>query len=252
MENHSKISGSNPFRETTRRIAYFRRIRGFRLPVKVYSDCPLAKMARSFAKGQVLFAFRRMAFINTARVEDLSLRQTLFYCFAFLLTGSALGVVFHRNPIKSALFLISFFVALAATYALVGAEILATLQVLVYVGAIMVLFLFVIMLIALREENLESPLSNIGRTAITVTLALAFLIQLLMLFQVRSGKTDLNPVFQPQASFSGGKPVTDATQVLAIGLFKDYLIAFELISLLLLVAVVGAVMIAKKNRRELE
>ncbi len=185
-------------------------------------------------------------------MEEISLRQTLFYCFAFVLTGSALGVVFHRNPVKSALFLISFFVALAATYALVGAEVLATLQVLIYVGAIMVLFLFVIMLIAVREENFESPLSNIGRTAIVGALSLAFTIQVLLLLQVRSGKGDLNPAATPTTAVQAGKQLTEASQVLSVNLFRDYLLAFELISLLLLVAVVGAVMIAKRDRRQME
>lgn len=198
------------------------------------------------------FSFRQQPVINTARVEDISLRQTLFYCFAFILTGSALGVVFHRNPVKSALFLISFFVGLAAMYALIGAEILATLQVLVYVGAIMVLFLFVIMLIAVREENFESPLSNIGRTAVIGTMALAFLLQLVLLLQIRPGRADLNVAAQPSTTLAAGKQVTDSAQVLSINLFRDYLIAFELVSLLLLVAVVGAIMIAKKNRRILE
>jgi NADH-quinone oxidoreductase subunit J len=182
-------------------------------------------------------------------MEDISFRQTLFYCFAFVLTGSAFGVVFHRNPVKSALFLVSFFVGLAAMYALIGAEILATLQVLIYVGAIMVLFLFVIMLIAVREENFESPLSNIGRTSIVAGLALAFIIQLLLLLQIKTGRGDLNPVAQPSTTLAAGKQLTDSAQVLSVSLFRDYLIAFELISLLLLVAVVGAIMIAKKNRR---
>ena len=197
-------------------------------------------------------ALHRMAIMKTARVEDISLRQTCFYCFAFILTGSALGVVFHRNPVKAALFLVSFFVGLAAMYALIGAEILATLQILVYVGAIMVLFLFVIMLVALREENFESPLSHIGRTAIIGTLSLAFLLQLVLLLQIKPGRADLNPDGQITTTLVAGKQVTDAAQVMSINLFRDYLVAFELISLLLLVAVVGAIMIAKKNRRAIE
>lgn len=135
---------------------------------------------------------------------------------------------------------------------MIGAEILATLQVLVYVGAIMVLFLFVIMLMAIREENFESPLSNIGRAVVVSALAIAFVIQLVMLLQIRSGKGDLNPVAQPAVAIAAGKQLTDTSQVIAVGLFKEYLIAFELVSLLLLVAVVGAIMIAKRNRRTLE
>lgn len=193
-----------------------------------------------------------MAIMKTARVEDISFRQTLFYCFALILTGSALGVISHRNPVKAALFLVSFFVGLAAMYALIGAEILATLQILVYVGAIMVLFLFVIMLVALREENFESPLSHIGRTVIVGTLALAFLLQLILLLQIKPGRADLNPEAKITTTLVAGKQITDAAQVISINLFRDYLVAFELISLLLLVAVVGAIMIAKKNRREME
>jgi NADH-quinone oxidoreductase subunit J len=201
-------------------------------------------------KDKVLSAQRR--FLTWNAMEEISLRQTLFYCFAFVITGSALGVVFHRNPVKSALFLVSFFVSLAATYALVGAEILATLQVLVYVGAIMVLFLFVIMLIAVREQNFESPLSNIGRSAVAITLALAFILQLVLLLQVKPGRSDLNPNLKASTAITAGKQINDPAQVMSVNLFKDYLIAFELISLLLLVSVVGAVMIAKRNRRTLE
>lgn len=185
-------------------------------------------------------------------MEEISLRQTLFYCFAFVLTGSALGVVFHRNPVKSALFLISFFVALAATYALIGAEVLATLQVLVYVGAIMVLFLFVIMLIAVREENFESPFSNVGRAALVCALAIAFVVQILLLLQIKIGKGDLNPTAQAATALAAGKQITDPAQVMSVNLFREYLVAFELVSLLLLVAVVGAIMIAKRNRRAME
>lgn len=193
-----------------------------------------------------------MPVIKTARVEDISLRQTLFYCFAFLLTGSALGVVFHRNPVKSALFLITFFVNLAATYALIGAEIIATLQILVYVGAIMVLFLFVIMLMAIKEENFENPLSNIGRFAVVGSLALAFFIQLWTLLQIRPGASSVAVNTQPSVTLTAGKQITDQAQVFSINLFREYFIGFELVSLLLLVAVVGAVMIAKKNRRDLQ
>ncbi len=185
-------------------------------------------------------------------MEEISLRQTLFYCFAFVLTGSALGVVFHRNPVKSALFLVAFFVSLASTYALIGAEVLATLQVLVYVGAIMVLFLFVIMLIAVREESFESPFSNVGRAALVIVLAIAFVTQILLLLQIKIGKGDLNPIAQPVTAITGNKEIRDSAQVLAVNLFKEYLIAFELVSLLLLVAVVGAIMIAKRNRRMME
>lgn len=182
-------------------------------------------------------------------MEEISFRQTLFYCFAFVLIGSASGVVFHRNPIKSALFLIAFFVSLAAMYALIGAETLATFQVLVYVGAIMVLFLFVIMLIAIREENFESPGHNLGRTVTISVLTLAFLLQIFMLLQLRIGKVDFNPFVQPSAALKAGQNLTDTTQVIGVSLFSEYLVAFELVSLLLLVAVVGAIMIAKHNRK---
>ncbi|MCX7632400.1 MAG: NADH-quinone oxidoreductase subunit J [Turneriella sp.] len=195
---------------------------------------------------------QQKAIIDNARMEDVSIRQTLFYGFALILIVSAVGVVFHRNPVKSVLFLVGFFVALAALYALLGAEMLATLQVVVYVGAIMVLFLFVIMLVAIREENFDSPGGNIGRTLLACGLAIAFLLQLFLLLQIRPGRGDLNPEAQPVTTLAAGKETKNAVEALSISLLRDYLLAFELISLLLLAAVVGAIMIAKKNRRELE
>jgi NADH-quinone oxidoreductase subunit J len=92
-------------------------------------------------------------------MEDISFRQTLFYCFAFVLTGSALGVVFHRNPVKSALFLVSFFHRrLPQPMRSSALKFWRRCRCLVYVGAIMVLFLFVIMLISVREERVLKAL----------------------------------------------------------------------------------------------
>jgi NADH:ubiquinone oxidoreductase subunit 6 (subunit J) len=108
------------------------------------------------------------------------------------------------------------------------------------------------MLFAVREQNFESPLSNIGRSAVAITLALAFILQLVLLLQVKPGRSDLNPNLKASTAITAGKQINDPAQVMSVNLFKDYLIAFELISLLLLVSVVGAVMIAKRNRRTLE
>ncbi len=186
-------------------------------------------------------------------MEELNMRMILFYVFSFIMVASALGVVLHRNPVKSAMFLVSFFVGLAAMYALLGAEFLAVVQILVYVGAIMVLFLFVIMLISVREENFESPGSNLGRTAATVLLIGAFAVQFLVMARVFTAGPGINASRPYHGSLGQtGKIIEGNVELLSFKLFQGYLLPFELISIVLLVAAIGAVVLAKKNRRKLQ
>ncbi|MCS6984441.1 MAG: NADH-quinone oxidoreductase subunit J [Leptospiraceae bacterium] len=181
----------------------------------------------------------------------MNVRLVLFFVFSFVLLGAALGVVLHRNPVKSAMFLVVFFVGLASMYALLGAEFLAVVQVLVYVGAVMVLFLFVIMLIAVKEEYFESPASNLPRAVTVIALIFAFLLQFFAIMPLFSSQP-LIPVRGYQGTFGpSGKIITGNVELLSVEFFARYLLPFELISIVLLVAVIGAVVLAKKNRRKL-
>src|SRR5438270_2963560 len=104
-------------------------------------------------------------------------REIAFWIVAVISVASAVMVVAHRNAVRSALFLIANFLALAYLYLTLNAQLLAALQVLVYAGAIMVLFLFVIMLLNLGgEQNIEDPLP--GQTGMAVVLGIAMLVLL--------------------------------------------------------------------------
>lgn len=190
---------------------------------------------------------------------DMTMREILFYSFSFLMIGAGSGVVLNKNPVKSALFLVLFFLGLAFTYAFLGAEFMATLQVLVYVGAIMVLFLFVIMLIAVRETAFENLGSNVGRGMIIVALVVAFGLQFWALLGGFIGKedaaqwqVDTATPYEETVEASTDLVIKGNAEVISYTLFKKYLLPFELISLVLLVAAMGAVLLTKKNREKLQ
>ncbi len=159
----------------------------------------------------------------------------LFYPLALLTVISAVGVVATRNPVRSALSLVVTMMLLAVFYAGLGAHLVAALQIMVYAGAVMVLFLFVIMLLNLQHDpdDRQHPVATAGAClgAAVVGLCLAV------------------------AVLEAGLPGTMAaigedfgtTVVIARQLFHDYLVPFELTSILLLVAVVGAVALAKRD-----
>jgi NADH-quinone oxidoreductase subunit J len=159
----------------------------------------------------------------------------LFYIFAALAVAAAISVVAQRTPIFSALSLIVVLCSLAVVYLLLGAEFIAVLQVIVYAGAIMVLFVFVIMLLNAGRE-VRSDRSRIARW-LGPPLVAALLAEVLLAVwkQFPAAGT------RPAASLSAG-PV-------AIGhlLFRNYVLPFEATSILILVAILGAVVLAKKE-----
>ena len=156
-----------------------------------------------------------------------------FGLIAFIVVGSALGLVLKRNPIHGALFLVVNLGGIAALYLTLGAEFLAAAQVIVYAGAIMVLFVFAIMvLIPGKEETGPDPRRRYRLLAIPVGLAL---LAELMLITVRGGGTPRGP---------GGPGGVEAIGRL---LFTDYLFPFELTSVLLLAAMVGVMLLAKRT-----
>ena len=191
---------------------------------------------------------------------DIEIHIILFFVFSFLLVASSLGVVINKNPIKSALFLVVFFVSLSAMFALLGAHFMATLQVLVYVGAIMVLFLFVIMLLAVRDKNFKNMRTNWVKSFTVFLLFVAFCFQFLVLSGLLNSnfiqqKVNIQKKYQHTefvASNQKTEIIEGNTEVISFHLFKKHLLPFEIISIILLVAVVGSVMLAKKDRRQLE
>ena len=168
--------------------------------------------------------------------------QLLWWLFAGLAVGGALGTITRRNPVASLLFLVLTFLSLAAIYLLLGAHFIGAVQVIVYAGAILVLFLFVIMLLNLGHDY-QSDLR--GGFWIMAGFVAAGLIG----FVVWRGFRTTNAVMDT----GGGARVDAAVDSLnAVGaiaqpLFRDFLVPFELTSILLLIAIIGAVLLAKRR-----
>jgi NADH-quinone oxidoreductase subunit J len=170
----------------------------------------------------------------------------LFYVFAAAALGASLLVIGQRNPIYSVLLLIGSFVALAGLYVLLEAPFLAVIQIIIYAGAIMVLFLFVVMLLNAPTE--EVPADQARRVRLRgprragAALAAVMLVELVWALAKGWG-TDA------AALARRGGPPEAVSSVAAIGraLFTDYAFAFEVTSILILVAMVGAVVLAKRE-----
>ena len=162
--------------------------------------------------------------------------QTLFLILGTVALVSGALVVFQKHPLRSALWLIVNFFAVAGIYLLAHAEFIAAIQVIVYAGAIMVLFLFVIMLLNIRQPEAEPKIPFIGQKLGGIILA---------------GFTGLILIYGvTRTVLTSGKPMAPGlgnTETIARSLFTDYLLPFEVTSVLLLVAIVGAVVLAKSR-----
>ena len=158
----------------------------------------------------------------------------VFVLIALIAVASALGLVLRRNPVHGALFLVLNLFCVAVLYLMLEAEFLAAAQVIIYAGAIMVLFLFAIMvLIPGREELGADPLR--WQRLIAVSLGLFLLVEVGFLFRTR-----LMPAERPSAA-PGGIEAVGRT------LFTDYLFPFEVTSVLLLAALVGVLVLARRK-----
>jgi NADH-quinone oxidoreductase subunit J len=160
--------------------------------------------------------------------------------FAALALGGAIGMISGRNPVASLLFLVLSFFSLAALYVLLGAHFIAATQVIVYAGAIMVLFLFVIMLLNLGHDYH----ADVRRGAWIVV---GFVCTGLMGWAL--SRTLRGPGVTENAAPAIEASVRELGAVGAIAqpLFRDFLVPFELTSILLLVAIIGAVLLAKRR-----
>ncbi|MDZ7373669.1 MAG: NADH-quinone oxidoreductase subunit J [candidate division KSB1 bacterium] len=163
----------------------------------------------------------------------------LFYVLAALAVLGGIVLVSHRNPVYSALSLIVSMFSLAGLFALQNAQFLAVVQVLVYAGAIMVLFLFVIMLINVRVET-RLPRRFTGQAGIAIALVVILALELGQLVAAVP-RFSAAPVTEMDPGRVGG------AETLARVLFTQYLLPFELASFLLLVAIVGGVYFGKRR-----
>jgi NADH-quinone oxidoreductase subunit J len=193
-----------------------------------------------------------------------------FWVFAIAALVAALLTILARNAVHSALFLISTLVAVAALFVLLGAEFIAGVQILVYVGGVMVLFLFVIMLVNVgaeergSEELFNHPTQVAASAIILVVLSFGFI------YAVRQGYEGLlirdNLVTQEQRAeaakrrnaqqqnmrlaATGTSRLSEDTQLVGASLYRFAALPFEIASVLLLVAIIGSVMLARTNKQE--
>ena len=169
----------------------------------------------------------------------------LFYLFAAVTVISSLFVVGQRSPMHSVLTLIVSFMGLAALYIQLDSPFAAVTQIIVYAGAIMVLFLFVVMLLNAPREDVESPYgpSYVSLTTGPRRLFLVLSALLLVEFVVAALNLDTRPLPPDQTAID----TVSSVRAIGVSLFTDHGFAFEVTSVLILVAMVGAVVIAKKR-----
>ena len=167
--------------------------------------------------------------------------QLLWWIFAALALGGAVGMISGRNPVASLLFLVLTFFSLAALYVMLGAHFIAATQVIVYAGAIMVLFLFVIMLLNLGHDYQ----ADVRRGGWIVA---SFVGAGIVGWGLSTALVDQNPGGHNTVSaIDASVRELGAVGAIAEPLFRDFLVPFELTSILLLVAIIGAVLLAKRR-----
>jgi NADH-quinone oxidoreductase subunit J len=159
-----------------------------------------------------------------------------FYFLSVLAIGGGILTITRKNPVHSALALILTLLALAGLYLMLFAPFVAGVQIILYAGGIMVLFLFVIMLVNLERNKREEQFNKQWLVGLIAALALFAL----FIFVFVKGQA-LFPATAAQL------PEGENTQQVAVLLYRDYMFAFEIASLLLLVAIIGAVVMAKKR-----
>ncbi|HEV7398450.1 MAG TPA: NADH-quinone oxidoreductase subunit J [Pyrinomonadaceae bacterium] len=189
-----------------------------------------------------------------------------FWVFAIAAIFAGLLTVMARNTVHSALFLISSLISVAALFILLGAEFIAGVQILVYVGGVMVLFLFVIMLVNVGLEERESaPIFN-RNSQVTASLIFCLLMVFGILFAVNSGARALDAKESPkkeepvnasatdnaglEVAATGTARLSKETEKVGSSLYRYASLPFEVASVLLLVAIIGSVMLARTIKQE--
>jgi NADH-quinone oxidoreductase subunit J len=164
----------------------------------------------------------------------MSAELILFIVFAAMAIMAAVNLIVQRHPIHSALSLIVVMVSLAALYLLLGAELLAAVQIIVYAGAIMVLFVFVIMLLNAGEEER----TEFSRAAKFLGVPLGVALTAMLVYRMSANVP---------AAVTEGVKAENQTRALSLLLFTDFMFPFELTSVLILIAILGAVVLAKRE-----
>ncbi|MFN8232283.1 MAG: NADH-quinone oxidoreductase subunit J [Actinomycetota bacterium] len=165
-----------------------------------------------------------------------------FWVFAPISVASAIGMLMMRNAIHAALFLIVNFFCLAVFYLILDAPFLFAVQIVVYAGAIMVLFLFVIMLLGVdRTEDLRERLS--GQRWLAIAFGVAFVLEVTLAIRAGIGFATLAPDGFDEVNAPGN------AQALARVLFRDYFFPFEVTSILLIIAAIAAMILAHRKAR---
>ena len=165
---------------------------------------------------------------------EATLQTVLFWIFTLLGITGGIGLLINKNAVVAALCLILNFFSIAGLYLTLAAEFIAIIQILVYAGAIMVLFLFVIMLLNLKDE--QGVLQFDMKRGLAFLLGLAFVAEMWYVF----------------SSYMGDKSTTGAfdfgkAEAIGLQLMTDYLFPFEIISVILIVALIGAIVVARKH-----
>ncbi|MFV3073405.1 NADH-quinone oxidoreductase subunit J [Niveispirillum fermenti] len=174
----------------------------------------------------------------------MTLTAVAFYAFAFVLLASAVQVITAKNPVHSVLFLILAFFNAAGLFVLIGAEFVAMILVIVYVGAVAVLFLFVVMMLDINFQELRQGFMRYMPVGLVIGAILAVELVFLAVTQLAGGPVggtaDNAPI----------PPVDQVTNTEAIGqiLYTDYVYAFQVSGLILLVAMIGAIVLTLRSR----
>jgi NADH-quinone oxidoreductase subunit J len=175
-------------------------------------------------------------------IPQFAVADLLWWLFAFMAAGGGVVMITRKNPVASLLFLVLSFFSLAAIYVMLGAHFIAAIQVIVYAGAIMVLFLFVIMLLNLGHDYQSDVRSGLWILwGFTTAGIIGFVVSRVFISTVPVETGRGGPVIEAAVREQ------NAVGAIAIPLFRDFLIPFELTSVLLLVAIIGAVLLAKRK-----
>ena len=174
----------------------------------------------------------------------MTVEALIFFVAAALALGGAAGVVLARNPVHCALLLVVTLVAVAIFFLLQEAQLVAAVQIIVYAGAIVVLFLFVIMLLGVdQEESLKDPIPYQRPAAVALG---AILLAEIFVLAGRTWATGASSTRGSVHGAVGGRDLGNVQRVARV-LFTDFLWAFELTAVLLVIAVVGAVVLARRS-----
>lgn len=195
------------------------------------------QVARSTRKHTDIYTSRRVYLKQITMTLDL----IFFLILSLISVTTAFGMLFSRNAVYSALFLVLNFITVAVFYLLLGAPLIAMAQITVYAGAIMVLFLFVIML--LGAESLPEGEALPWQKPLAGLLAVALAVEATFIFITRARPA--GDILAPGDEVN----LTENVREVGMALFQDYLLPFEVTSILLLVAMLGAIVLVRKEKR---